>query len=50
MMNKKKEMTSLAGKSTSGRLFGYYRTEGHSCFLPKMLSTNTFNTKHTTDC
>jgi len=48
MMNKNKEMTSLACNSTSGRLFGYYRTEGHSCFLLKMLS-KTFNTKHTTD-
>lgn len=49
MMSRNKEKTTLACKSTSTRLLGYYRTEGNSYFLLEILSTNTFSTKHTTD-
>jgi hypothetical protein len=47
-MSKNTGKTTPPCNSTSGRMFGYYRT-GHSCFVLEMLSIDTFSTKHTTD-
>ena len=50
IMSKNKQKKTTACNSTSGRQFGNYRVEGHSCFLLEMLSANNnFSPKHTTD-